>query len=114
MERNCRMCLVKDKLNQFQDFELKLEDNLSVHDYYKIFTSVNLRNQDERTKSKICHKCLQKLLFFYKDRCQAITNNEIISKWYDEGEFLSILIKFFIIFHHQIFVIQLMQKKKQK
>ena len=89
MERNCRMCLVGDRKNQFQRFSHKLEDSLSVYDYYKLFTSVNLRNQDERTKSKVCYKCLQKLLIFYNDRCKAITNNEKMWNWCDEGELLS-------------------------
>ena len=95
MERNCRMCLAEDLKKSFQIFSYTLEDNLSVYDFYTNFTSINLRNQDERTKSKICLTCLKKLLTFYNDKCQAIANNEIISKWRDEGKMLPVLLKFF-------------------
>ena len=86
MERNCRMCLKENKRNQFKDFLHKLSDDLVVYDYYKLFTSVSLTNQDECTKSKICSICLRKLLLFYKDRCKAITNNKIMCASVEEGE----------------------------
>ena len=87
MEQNCRMCLIKDQHNQFQRFSHKLGDALSVYDYYKLFTSITFKNQDERIKSKICFKCLQKLFLFYNDRSKAITNNEILLKWCNDGEY---------------------------
>lgn len=85
MEKYCRICLCEDSRNNFQRFTHKFENSFTVYYYYNLLSNITL-TQIECKKSKICLDCLSKLNLFYTDRCKAITNNDIMNKWCNEGE----------------------------
>ena len=88
MYKHCRLCLAEDVEGGFNQFNYKLEDNLSVYECYKLFTLICFQNENEQIKSKICYKCLQKLTTFNNDRNQAVANNQIIASWLDKCKLL--------------------------